>query len=102
MEAEQLRRKPNNVSEKEMKLAFCDIYTDPVKGKKISSLAAFRYFRLQGLTKDVIDKIAEHASGETKHVLTMSNAVTLAEVRTIQEQRKILTEARRCGLSCVA
>ena len=95
VEAEQMRRKPNNVSEKEIKLAFCDIYTDPVKGKKISSLAAYRYFRLYGLAKDVIDKIAEHASGKTKPVLTMSHAVTLAEVRSVKEQRKLLTEAIR-------
>lgn len=98
LEAERLRSKPNNIPKSDVRRAFCDIYTDPVKGKKINNVAAARYLRLHRLAATVIDQIVEQAAVQTP-LLTMSHAVTLAEVDDKAKQMKLLKKTIRSGLS---
>jgi len=95
-EARNVPKQASAGTEAEIRNAFCEIYTDPIKGKKINNLAASRYLRLERLSPTVVDKIATHASGTMKPLLSMSHAVVLAEVgkKTIQKQllKKMVSE----------
>lgn len=93
MEAEQLRTCSTGVAEKTIRLAFSEIFTDPVRGKKVGSVAVHRYMRFHRLSPEVVDLMAKHAAGDSGHLIGLSYALELAEVGDQQMQLQLLKSA---------
>jgi len=93
LEAEQLRTQPNGPSEREIRLAFCEIFTDPAKGRKINILAVQRYMRFQRLSPEVVEMMAAHASRDSEHSIGLSYGLELSEVGDQEAQMALLKSA---------